>query len=128
MVDSLAEMAGQAGAGFAERLLGLYRENAPVALHALRTAGTAEEVARAAHGLRSMSLNIGGRALARILGEIEEAARTGGEVPPPATIESLAPLVARTVSEVGTRLGLEFGLAPGAAPDEAAPGKQRCAI
>lgn len=120
VVDGLAEMAQQAGSGFAARILGLYRENAPVALDALRMATTADEVARAAHGLRSMSLNIGGRALARVLGDIEDAARTEARLPTPAMIESLAPLVARTAAEVATRLGL----GP-ASDDEARERRQR---
>ena len=120
VVDGLAEMARQAGPDFAARILGLYRDNAPLALDALREAATPEAVARAAHGLRSMSLNIGGRALAAILGAIEDAARTEGRMPPPRTIESLAPLVASTAAEVGLRLGL--------APEEHAPERQRRAV
>jgi len=99
-------MAERAGSGFAARILGLYEANAPTALEALRTATDAAEVARAAHGLRSMSLNIGGRALARALAEIEDAARTEARCPTPDAIERLVPLVERTAKRVAERLGL----------------------
>ncbi|MCJ2035788.1 ATP-binding protein [Methylobacterium sp. J-068] len=117
VVDGLADMAERAGAGFAARILALYTENAPAALEALRDAAGAADVARAAHGLRSMSLNIGGRALARALAEIEEAARTEARLPSPDAIAALAPLIRRTTERVGARLGLET--------EAAAPGETR---
>ena len=107
VVGGLADMAERAGSGFAARILGLYEENAPAALDALRAATSAEEVARAAHGLRSMSLNIGGRALARALATIEDAARNEGRCPTPDTIARLVPLTERTAKRVGERLGLD---------------------
>jgi CheY-like chemotaxis protein len=110
VVAGLADMAERAGSGFAARILSLYEENAPPALDALRAATSAEEVARAAHGLRSMSLNIGGRALARALATIEDAARNEGRCPTPDTIARLVPLTERTAKRVGERLGLDPAL------------------
>jgi two-component system sensor histidine kinase BarA len=106
VIDGLVDMAERAGTGFAARILALYAETAPAALAAIRTATEAEAVAKAAHGLRSMSLNIGGRALARALAEIEDAARTGGRLPTPEAVARLGPLVERTAALVGERLGI----------------------
>ena len=106
VVDGLVDMAERAGTGFAARILDLYAETAPAALAAIRTATEAEAVAKAAHGLRSMSLNIGGRALARALAEIEDAARMEGRLPTSEAVACLGPLVERTLARVGERLGI----------------------
>ncbi|WP_245259303.1 hybrid sensor histidine kinase/response regulator [Methylobacterium sp. 77] len=106
VVGGLAEMAERAGPGFAARILDLFAEHAPAALDALRAATSADEVARAAHSLRSMSLNIGGRALAKALAEIEDAARSEARLPTSDAVERLAPLVDSTVAKVGERLSL----------------------
>jgi two-component system sensor histidine kinase BarA len=106
VVDGLVDMAERAGTGFAARILDLYAETAPAALAAIRAATEAEAVAKAAHGLRSMSLNIGGRALARALAEIEDAARMEGRLPTSEAVACLGPLVERTLARVGERLGI----------------------
>ena len=77
-----AELERMAAGGkfeFVERVRRLYRENAPDAIETLIEAaetGDAESAARAAHSLKSMSLNIGARAMAELAGRIEHAARS----------------------------------------------------
>ena len=74
----LAAMA-QAGRGdFVERVRGLYRDNAPEAVDAIFAACDAndwEAGAKAAHALKSMSLNIGAKAVAKAAASIESRAR-----------------------------------------------------
>jgi EAL domain-containing protein (putative c-di-GMP-specific phosphodiesterase class I)/signal transduction histidine kinase/CheY-like chemotaxis protein len=74
----LAAMAANGRADFVARVARLYREHAPIAVRVMVDAAQADdraEVARAAHGLKSMSLNIGARAVADLAGRIEAAAR-----------------------------------------------------
>ena len=79
-----AELAAMAAAGksdFVTRVKALYRENAPPAakqvIAAAETGDTAE-AARAAHALKSMSLNIGARAVAEAAAQVEGDARDRG--------------------------------------------------
>ncbi|HEX4180896.1 MAG TPA: EAL domain-containing protein [Caulobacteraceae bacterium] len=82
----VAEMEGMAASGradFVDRVRRLYREHAPNCVAALEAAtreGDAGEAARAAHALKSMSLNIGARAVAEQAARIEAAAREQGEI------------------------------------------------
>ena len=76
-----ADMTAMSAGGrsdFVERVLGLYRDNAPKAVAALREAYDGGEpivVAKAAHALKSMSLNIGARKVAEICARVETEAR-----------------------------------------------------
>ena len=75
----LQRMAASGKSDFVTRVRGLYRENAPLAIESLVEAaetGDAEAAANAAHALKSMSLNIGARAMAEMAGRIEHAARS----------------------------------------------------
>jgi two-component system sensor histidine kinase BarA len=86
----LAQMADSGRADFVARVTRLYREHAPVALRTMveaAVAGDRAETARAAHALKSMSGNIGARAVADMAGRIEAAARERDVAP--AEIESL---------------------------------------
>ncbi|RYF92837.1 MAG: EAL domain-containing protein, partial [Caulobacteraceae bacterium] len=81
-----AELVRMAAAGkgdFVERVRRLYRENAPLAvegyLEAAR-AGDIDAAARASHALKSMSLNVGARAVAETCARLESAARDEGRV------------------------------------------------
>ena len=83
VVADLETMAGNGQAEFVERVRRLYRENAPgciVALDEAAQAADSENVARAAHALKSMSLNIGARAVADLAARIELAAREDGRI------------------------------------------------
>jgi two-component system, NarL family, sensor histidine kinase BarA len=76
-----ADMAAMAASGrsdFVERVLTLYRDNAPTSVARLREAFDAADVtavARAAHALKSMSLNIGARKVSELCARIETEAR-----------------------------------------------------
>jgi EAL domain-containing protein (putative c-di-GMP-specific phosphodiesterase class I) len=66
--------------GFVSRIRNLYRQHAPETLNRLKTAaasGEAEEAARAAHALKSMSLNMGAALVARLSAAIEGEGRAG---------------------------------------------------
>jgi two-component system, NarL family, sensor histidine kinase BarA len=83
VVAELESMAAGGRAAFVERVRRLYRDHAPgcvTALEAAAQAGDAEETARAAHALKSMSLNIGARAVAEQAARIEASAREQGEI------------------------------------------------
>ena len=108
VLAGLIDMAARAGGDFSARVLGLYRDHAPKALADLRVAasrGDADAIARAAHSLKSMSLNIGGRALGLVLGEIEAEARAGAVRATDAEIAGLSPLLDRTLEALAARLG-----------------------
>ncbi|MFO1014692.1 MAG: EAL domain-containing protein [Caulobacteraceae bacterium] len=81
-----AQLAGMAAAGredFVARVRQLYRDNAPAAVQAIADAaeaGDAEGGARAAHALKSMSLNIGARAVAEEAARLEAQARNVGPI------------------------------------------------
>ena len=108
VLAGLIDMAARAGGDFSARVLGLYRDHAPKALADLRVAasrGDADAIARAAHSLKSMSLNIGGRALGLVLGEIEAGARAGAVRATDAEIAGLSPLLVRTLEALAARLG-----------------------
>jgi EAL domain-containing protein (putative c-di-GMP-specific phosphodiesterase class I)/signal transduction histidine kinase/CheY-like chemotaxis protein len=75
----LQRMASGGKADFVERVRRLYRENAPKAVESLMDAAEAndaEAATRAAHSLKSMSLNIGARAVAELAAQIEHRGRT----------------------------------------------------
>ncbi|WP_244481062.1 ATP-binding protein [Methylobacterium sp. Leaf102] len=107
VVNGLVEMALSAGSGFAERIVALYAEHAPVALveiAAACAAGDAPALASAAHSLKSMSLNIGGRALAARLAVLEEDARSGGVPPDAETLAAIEILTTDTLAAITERM------------------------
>ncbi|AWN48937.1 hybrid sensor histidine kinase/response regulator [Methylobacterium terrae] len=102
----LAEMAEGSGSAFVERILGLFTAHAPDGLAALRAAADADAAGRAAHGLKSMSLNVGAASLAARLREIEHAARVDGVVPDEAALAPLEGLLADTIAALHGHFGL----------------------
>ncbi|HTX50034.1 MAG TPA: EAL domain-containing protein [Caulobacteraceae bacterium] len=78
VTGELARMAAAGKGDFVARVRRLYRENAPTAVKALIEASTnqdAEGAARAAHALKSMSLNMGARLVAETSSRLEAQAR-----------------------------------------------------
>jgi EAL domain-containing protein (putative c-di-GMP-specific phosphodiesterase class I)/CheY-like chemotaxis protein len=66
--------------GFVTRIRNLYRQHAPETLNRLKSAaaaGEAEDMARAAHALKSMSLNMGAALVARLSSGLEGEGRAG---------------------------------------------------
>jgi len=83
VANELARMAAMGKADFVDRVRRLYRENAPEAVKAVidaSVAGDGEATARAAHALKSMSLNMGARVVAESAARIEAQARELGVV------------------------------------------------
>ncbi|MGA0604288.1 EAL domain-containing protein [Caulobacter sp. KR2-114] len=83
VASELARMAAMGKADFVDRVRRLYRENAPEAVKGVidaSVAGDAEATARAAHALKSMSLNMGARVVAESAARIEAQARELGVV------------------------------------------------
>ena len=84
---------------FLGRILGLYREQGPLALSPAlcrRRRGPAA-IARAAHSLKSMSANIGARVLVARLRAIEEAARNSVCAEPETVCDALDNLLGATI-------------------------------
>ncbi|MFN3746284.1 MAG: ATP-binding protein [Hyphomicrobiaceae bacterium] len=84
VLRSIAELAGPSN-DLTLRLVGLFREHAPMAMARLAAALEAQEpaaTAAAAHAFKSMCRNIGAAELGQRLHEIEEAAALRGAVPP----------------------------------------------
>ncbi|MET7246153.1 ATP-binding protein [Methylobacterium sp. EM32] len=103
----LAEMAEGSGSAFVGRVLGLFAAHGPDGLAALRAAGDANAAGRAAHGLKSMSLNVGAASLAAHLGEIEHAARVEGRVPDEAVLAPLEGLLTDSIAALYGHFGLD---------------------
>ncbi len=104
--DTLArldEMASLGSPGFLAHVVGLYVNHAPRGLAALRGAAGPEAVASAAHGLKSMSLNIGAAGVARRLALIEGAARVEGAIPTPAALDEVSIVLEATLAALRER-------------------------
>ena len=98
--QTLANLSELGDGAFFARLLRLYEVQAPAALEQLdaaAAAGDAAGVASAAHGLKSMSANIGAAALAAALSRVERAAREAGPQPAPATLAEIRATFAETL-------------------------------
>ena len=81
VLDQLAEMQA-GGQNLPARALTLYKEHSHAAMKRLLTSpkmGDDEEIAKAAHALKSMSLNVGARRLAAACADIEIMAKKGAD-------------------------------------------------
>lgn len=122
IVSDLEGMAASGRAEFVERVRRLYRDHAPACVATLAQAaeaGDAAEVARAAHALKSMSLNIGARAVADLSARIEAAAREAVDVAAidPDQIEAVGRALQSTLSLLDRRTPVA---PPSARPRESA--------
>lgn len=80
VLEDLEQM--KSGGGLAARALALFIDHAPDALRKLVNAakhGESAEIAKCAHALKSMSLNVGARKLAAHCSELEEIARSSND-------------------------------------------------
>ncbi|CAO4194757.1 ATP-binding protein [Methylorubrum extorquens] len=101
---------------FLARILRLYIAQAPQALLELEAAlarGDAPAVSRAAHGLKSMSANIGAAQVKDRAGAIERTARDGDLTRLAEAASGLDGLLTRTVSALHLRLDVPAGSAEG---------------
>ncbi len=100
-LEGLREMSGDPG--LVARVARLYCATAPTHVAELREAVAAADLKRtasAAHALKSMSLNIGARALAASAALIEHNARDDRELAAAADVERLAELAERTFAKL----------------------------
>ena len=105
-IANLADMAQTSGGAFARRVVTIFAEHAPTAILQLRSAtadASGEDAARAAHSLKSMSLNVGGKALAMRLAAIEASARAESLCPSADAIDSVDDLLRRTIDALQAR-------------------------
>ncbi|MEI8145610.1 MAG: EAL domain-containing protein [Alphaproteobacteria bacterium] len=106
-LEELAEMAAAGRPDFATRVFGLWRDSLPRIEDALRIsveAGDLEEVGRAAHALKSMSLNIGAARVADIAAALETGARIDAVAPSKDMLLRLADALAATKGAIQTYL------------------------
>jgi signal transduction histidine kinase/CheY-like chemotaxis protein len=104
--ETIARLVQTAQSGrrdFVDRILSLYQSHAPRVLADLRAAAESGDdigVAAAAHSLKSMSLNMGVRALATNLASVEAAARGSRDMPSSAELDALRALLDATIAEL----------------------------
>ncbi|MCA3696420.1 MAG: EAL domain-containing protein [Aquidulcibacter sp.] len=103
---------------FVVRVVGLYRNHAPSTLIELKEAldaGDRERLAKAAHALKSMSLNIGASAIAKLAGGIEAAVRIHNTPVAPSEIERAIALLHMTLDRLAQLMETDL-TEPEAAP------------
>ncbi len=76
-ISQLHNFATNGRSDFVERVQTLYRTNAPGCIEQLKAARDADAAASAAHALKSMSFNIGAKAVADLCAVMEAGAREG---------------------------------------------------
>lgn len=109
--EKLAEFADMASLGrpdFAQRILGLWTTHAQTARTAIEEAAAAvdaEAVGRAAHSLKSMSLNAGASRVAELARTIETLARIEGRLPDADLVAALGRAVDTTIRAIDAQLG-----------------------
>jgi EAL domain-containing protein (putative c-di-GMP-specific phosphodiesterase class I)/DNA-binding response OmpR family regulator len=104
--SQLRDMAERGQSDFVQRVFKLYLEHGPAGYEELALAvkdHDAERAARAAHALKSMSLNIGASRMAAVAAEIEREARQSGTLLVGKSDE-LSAILAATLQEIDTRL------------------------
>ncbi len=92
VLDDLFAMAG-GSTTVVDRITGLYRTQSMERIVELReaiAAGDLDRLGKAAHALKSMSFNVGARAVAEAAAEIERTARIDGEAVAPDRLDRLA--------------------------------------
>jgi EAL domain-containing protein (putative c-di-GMP-specific phosphodiesterase class I) len=96
-MDQLQSFAANGRTDFVDRVRNLYLANSPRCIDQLRAAADANDAAIAAHALKSMSFNIGAKAVAELCATMETHAREGTP-PSQAQIEALAETLKATLA------------------------------
>jgi PAS domain S-box-containing protein len=107
-LDNIRALDKSGGSAVLRRLIGIYLKSAPELVRAMRhaaDAGDAAAVGRAAHSLKSSSLNVGAARLGSLCREIETAAKST----PPATSVALVAALESEYLRVAQLLGAELG-------------------
>ncbi len=120
--DKLAEFEDMASLGrpdFAQRILELWKTHAAPGRDAIdeaMAAADAEAVGRAAHSLKSMSLNAGASRVADLARTIETMARTEGRLPEAGLVAALGAAVDATMGAIDVHLGARTAGTPASPP------------
>ncbi|MGZ3408769.1 MAG: EAL domain-containing protein [Xanthobacteraceae bacterium] len=102
----LIEMQSVSHENFAQRIIGLYAQNAPMAVAQMEEAAAradADGCARAAHSLKSMSYNVGASRVAQLANDIEISSRQNGLPPTAANIAAVQQAFSATMRAIGAR-------------------------
>ncbi len=103
-MEQLQGFAANGRTDFVERVRNLYLANAPGCIERLNAAADADEAASAAHALKSMSFNIGAKAVSELCAAMETRAREGAP-PSSAEIGTLADTVKATLAALSGNAG-----------------------
>ena len=118
LIDGLVTGRGD----FVRKVIGLYASHAPAAvanLAAAQAVGDRDAIAGGAHALKSMSLNIGAKAVAMMAATIERAVREDGRAVTVDEIEAVQALVEQSVAELNAMIGVAASrAAPAETPDQ----------
>jgi EAL domain-containing protein (putative c-di-GMP-specific phosphodiesterase class I)/HPt (histidine-containing phosphotransfer) domain-containing protein len=93
VLAQLQQMQAAGKGDFVQKVFKLYVEHAPPAVKRIEEAArarNADECAKVAHALKSMSYNIGAKQVARLALDIETAGKTEGRLPDQSAIEHLS--------------------------------------
>jgi len=126
VIGSLVEGLHNGRGDFVRRVVALYRSHAPETVATLRAAhaeGDEDRLARAAHALKSMSLNIGAKTVAGVAAGIERAIRVEHRAVAADEIAMTATWVDRTITGLDRILAQMIGEEP--APVAAKPKKKK---
>ena len=110
VIGSLVEGLHNGRSDFVRRVVGLYRSHAPEAATTMQAAhaeSDEDRLARAAHALKSMSLNIGAKTVAGVAGGIERAIRVEHRAVAADEIAMAATWVERTIAGLAQMIGDE---------------------
>jgi EAL domain-containing protein (putative c-di-GMP-specific phosphodiesterase class I)/signal transduction histidine kinase/DNA-binding NarL/FixJ family response regulator len=106
-LTEFAEMASLGRPDFAQRILGLWKTHAGparIAVDEAMAAGDHQALGRAAHSLKSMSLNAGAARVAAFAGRVETIARIEGRLPEGDLIAALGTAVDATAKAIDAHL------------------------
>ncbi len=105
-VAQLQSFAANGRGDFVERVKTLYRDNAPGCIEGLKAAKDASDAAAAAHALKSMSFNIGAKAVSDLCAAMETKARDGA-IPSDAEVSALTTTLEATLAALSGKAGGE---------------------
>jgi two-component system, NarL family, sensor histidine kinase BarA len=109
VLAQLKQMQSAGKSDFVQKVFNLYVEHAPPAVKHIEEASlahNADECAKVAHALKSMSYNIGAKQVAGLALAIETAGKTEGRLPDRKAIESLSQALTATLEALAGTRGL----------------------
>src|SRR5262249_3576237 len=103
LLAQLRQMQAMGKGDFVRKVFGLYLDQAPITLTRIAeavNAGSIEQCARAAHALKSMSLNIGATRVAERAAAIERSAKIDGAVASAVVVEEVSVALRDTIRAI----------------------------